>query len=709
MIATLNLFEIIIVGTSRRNSRMIRRSTGLNIPHAPFSMLFYEKGKKYFLPCIVATDNMWQTYRPLSHVFQPISKQCEHFKNHPPRRLYQQPSTILVSLDKDLANALLACANVLTAILTGFSLGFLKWLLHLHRGIGREPKSFLGMGFIVMAASHRGCWDLLVDVIAFCFSNKGRKLLKGSIITLSVIIAMSCTGLLYALSFELASSNLGAYSIFGTDFGVAPYNWSGGASNSISGDVEHIARGSDYDIFDGWARNISLQLGQAVEAVGFGNDSGLTVSKQDGCWFGENFCLDGSIGNLSMYSRVDTDQIGVLSRKKVSIEGRSLCSQVEIDEVIAQTSQKYSNANMTTINSFEFGSLSQNGSTTPYSWSVFSALSTIHDTDSTTFWADASGRPGNYTFPEGFNLVDAHLTLIFLPATILPSVNGSKVNSMFGEWPFRHGNITNAYNKPRLLACRDDCRVCVGDDCTQFGGADQVTPAAERLFRRTGIPRDFVFLSTHVADGMVSGPVRLLRNKALIVNDFVAEGNTLDISSFAISEVVRWFALSASATTALPGRIASGYFSRKWVLSGVTGGTTPPITGDSIEGADTASIIDRTAKELSQVTIGVDQQRLLVNIMPSLIIGVVFFFLSLVKILILIATSLPDNSRVLIWIAESLPYGDRLMKLLKVFDPYADLHLLSELFNLGAAPGMDSLSPQQDSHRLEPLTRRETV
>ncbi|KAH8774054.1 hypothetical protein BGZ57DRAFT_855122 [Hyaloscypha finlandica] len=575
----------------------------------------------------------------------------------------------LVSLDKDLANALLASANALTSILAGFLLGYLKWLLHLHPEITRKPNSFLTKGFMVMAASHRGCWQFLVDGISLCYSDPGRRSLMGSIITLSLITAVICTGFQYSLNFLLASSNQGAYSIFGTDFGMAPFNWSAGASNSISGGVEHIARGSDYDIFDAWARGISLQLGQEVEAVGFGNDSGLTVSKQVGCWFGDHFCLDGSIGNLLMHFRVDTSQIGVLSRKKVSIEGRSRCSQVDVDEVMAQTSQQYSNANMTAIDFFEFGSLSQNGSITPVSWSTFSALSTTHDTDSTTFWADASGRPGNYSFPENFNLVDAHLTLIFLPATILPYVNGSNVDSVFGEWPFRYGNITNAYNKPRLLACRDDSRLCVANNCTQYGGADQVTPAAERLFRHTGIPRDFVFLSTHAADGMVSGPVRLLRNKALMVNDFVAEGNTLDVSSYAIPEVVRWFALSASATTALPGRIASGHFARKWVLSGVTGETTPTVTGDSIERTNATSIIDRTAKELSRITIGVDQQRQLVNILPILSIGVVFLVIAFAK--------------VLIFLAKIFEYGNRFMNLLIILDSFTDLQLLRRLFNIG--------------------------
>lgn len=323
---------------------------------------------------------------------------------------------------------------------------------------------------------------------------------------------------------------------------------------------------------------------------------------------------------------------------------------------------------MTAIDIFKFGSLSLNESTTPLDWSTFSALTTSHDIDSTTFWADASGRPGNNSFPKGLNLVDAHLTLMFFPATILPSTNESYVNSMFGEWPFRYGNLTKAYNKPRLLVSRDDSRLCVDNACTQFGGADQITPAAERLFSQNEIPRDFVFLSAHAADGMVSGPVRLLRNKALMVNDFVAEGNTLDVSSYAIPEVVRWFALSAFATTALPGRIASGYFARKWVLSGVTGETIPPVTGDSIHRTNAASTIDRKASELSRVTIGVDQQKRLINIMPILAIGVVFLFLALVEIL-------------LYFLAKSPRLHNGFKRLLTVFDEIVDLKLLEQLFD----------------------------
>lgn len=630
----------------------------------------------------------------------------------------------LLSLDRGPANALFAFAYILTGILAGFILVFLKWLLHLYPGIGPQPNRLLAAGdkkpndalktdFVIMAASHRGCWQLFFDAITLCDSNNGKRSLSWSIgslfdsknrnrflrwrfIILFFFMAIIYTGSLYALNFSLASSNQGAYSIFRPDFSVAPFNWSAGASNSISAAVEHIARGSDYDPFDGWARNISLVLGQAVAAVGFANDLGLNVSKQAGCWFGDQFCLDGTIGNLTMHFRVDTSQIGVLSLKKVSIEGRSMCSEVEVDEVMAQTSQQYSNDNMTAIDSFQFGSLSQNGSITPVSWSTFSALSTTHDTDSTTFWADASGRPGNYSFPEGFNLVDAHLTLIFLPATILPSINGSGVNSIFGEWPFRYGNITQAYNKPRLLACRDDSRMCVGNDCTPFGGYDQVRPAAEGLFRRTGIPRDFVFLSTHAADGMVSGPVRLLRNKALMVNDFVAEGNTLDVSSYAIPEVVRWFALSASATAALPGRIASGYFARKWVLSGVTGGTTPPVTGDSIGGTDVDSVVNHRAKELSRITIGVDQQRQLVNILPILLIGVFYLVISLAQVLIYFA---------------SLRYESDFIKRWMILDPFTDLEILGKLVELvqnhhvgpptaDQAIRLNSFSPQIDSNQL---------
>ena len=348
------------------------------------------------------------------------------------------------------------------------------------------------------------------------------------------------------------------------------------------------------------------------------------------------------------------------------IEGRSRVSQVDVDEVMAQTSQEYNNDNMTAVDVFKFGSLFQDGSTKPLNWSMFSALSTSHDIDSTTFWADASGRPGNNSFPEGFNLVDAHLTLMFFPATILPSPNDSKVNSMFGEWPFRYGNITKAYNKPRLLVSRDDSRVCVDNDCTPFGGADQITPAAERLFEQNGIPRDFVFLSTHAADGMVSGPVRLLRNKALMVNDFVAEGNTLDVSNYAIPEVVRWFALSAFATAALPGRIASGYFARKWVLSGVTGETIPPVTGDSLHRSNAASTIDRKASALSRVTIGIDQHKRLINIMPILVIGVVYLFLALVQVLVY-------------FYAKNPPIDNGLKRFLTKFDPFVDLNLLKRL------------------------------
>lgn len=588
----------------------------------------------------------------------------------------------LFSFDKGLANSLLAFANALTSILAAFLFGFLQWLLHLHPGIGPRPETFLPRAFMFMASTHRGPWDFFVDTTILCFSIKDKRSLKWSIVPLTIIMSIICAGLPFSLNFLLASSNQGAYGIFNSDFSVAPYNWSVRAVNLISGAVEHIARGSDWDIFDPWSRNISLILGRLVEAEGSANDSGLTISKQAGCWYDNQFCLDGSIGNLKMEFRVDTSQIGVLSRKKVAVEGRSQCSQVEVDTVMAQTSQQYSNANETAIDSFQFGSLYQNGSTTPVSWSMFSALSNAHDTDSTTFWADTSGRPGNYSFPKGFNLVDAHLTLIFLPATILPSINGSQINSVFGEWPFRYGNITKAYNKPRLLACRDDARLCVGNNCTPFGGSEQVTPAAERLFRQAGIPRDFVFLATHAADGMVSGPVRLLRNKALMVNDFVAEGNTLDVSSYAIAEIIRWFALSAAATTALPGRIASGYFARKWVLSGVTGETTPP---DSM---NAASIIDRSAKELSRVTIGIDQHRQLVNIIPMLSISIVCLILVLV--------------RILIFLAKYHGYKSPLIERITIIDPPDDLKPLKEQYNLASSElqhkdhdGLPTLDQQQ--------------
>lgn len=637
----------------------------------------------------------------------------------------------LVSLDEDLANALLAGSNALPPILAGFLWGFCIWLLPLHPGIRRNPEiwripeggrnpeigrdvevgrnpangrntavgrnpeverrrdSFQARGFMVMAASRRGCWYFFVDAIAFWRDNE-KGFLGVTVIISSGIVAIICTGFPFSLNFALASSNQGAYSIFGTNLGVAPFNWSADAINSISAAVEHVARGSDYDIFDGLARKTSLQLGQAVEAVGCGSDLGLNVSKQAGCWWGDRFCLNGSIGDLQMHFRVDTSQIGVLSRRKVWIEGRSRISQIDVDEVMAQTSQKYSNDNMTAIDTFEFGFLSQNGSTTPITWSTFSALSTSHDTDSTTFWADASGRPGNNSFPEGFNLVNAHLTLTFFPATILPSTNGSTVNSMFGEWPFRYGNITTAYSKPRLLASRDDSRLCVGNTCTPFGGADQITPAAERLFQKCGIPRDFVFLSSHAADGMISGPVRLLRNKALMVNDFVAEGNTLDVSSYAIPEVVRWFALSAFATTALPGRIASGYFARKWVLSGVTGETTPPVTGDSVHRTNAVSTIGSKAEALSRVTIGVDQQKRLINIMPILAIGAVFLFLVFVRLLIHFVANSPRM------------HNTRFRYLLTILDPFVDLELLRRLDNRpavepAAAAAASATNPPTDA------------
>ena len=132
-------------------------------------------------------------------------------------------------------------------------------------------------------------------------------------------MAIICTGFPYSLNFALASSNQGAYSIFGTDLGVAPFNWSADSINSISAPVEHIARGSDYDIFDGIVRNSSLVVGQAVETVGFGSDLGFNVSKEAKCWFGERFCLNGSIGDLQMHFRVDTSQIGVFQKRRCGL------------------------------------------------------------------------------------------------------------------------------------------------------------------------------------------------------------------------------------------------------------------------------------------------------------------------------------------------------------------------------------------------------
>ncbi len=128
---------------------------------------------------------------------------------------------------------------------------------------------------------------------------------------------------------------------------------------------------------------------------------------------------------------------------------------------------------------------------------------------------------------------------------------------------------------------------------------------------------------------MISGPVRLLRNKALMVNDFVAEGNTLDVSGYAIPEIVRWFALSAAATAALPGRRAPGHFGRKWVASGVTGGTAPPVTGNSVDGPPTNATASaaHTASELCRATIGKDLGRQFVNILPILYIMVFTIFL----------------------------------------------------------------------------------
>lgn len=46
------------------------------------------------------------------------------------------------------------------------------------------------------------------------------------------------------------------------------------------------------------------------------------------------------IGNLQMNFRVDTSQIGVLSKKKIWIEGRSQLGQIDVDEVMAQTFQE---------------------------------------------------------------------------------------------------------------------------------------------------------------------------------------------------------------------------------------------------------------------------------------------------------------------------------------------------------------------------------
>ena len=131
---------------------------------------------------------------------------------------------------------------------------------------------------------------------------------------------------------------------------------------------------------------------------------------------------------------------------------------------------------------------------------------------------------------------------------------------------------------------------------------------------------------------------------------------------------MRWFALSAFAITALRGRIASGYFACKWALSGVTGGTTPLVTGDSIGGMSSASVIDHTAKVLSRVTIGGDQQRRLLNITPILSIGVVALVIALVNILNIFANK--------IYLAENAPYRNHFMNLLMILDSFADLELL---------------------------------
>lgn len=213
----------------------------------------------------------------------------------------------LVSLDENLANVIIAGPNALALILAGFLWGSCQWLLLLHPGIrriskvwrisevgrnpavGRSRDSFLVMGFMVMAASH---WQFLVDAIAF-WRHNGEGFREGTVVILSALAAIICTGFPYFLNVALASSNHGAYGIFGTHLGVAPFNWSADSINSISAAVEHVPRGSDYDIFDGSARNLSLVLGQAVEAVGSGSDLGLNVSKEAGCWFGDQFCPNG--------------------------------------------------------------------------------------------------------------------------------------------------------------------------------------------------------------------------------------------------------------------------------------------------------------------------------------------------------------------------------------------------------------------------------
>lgn len=535
----------------------------------------------------------------------------------------------VVPLDKTLANAIFALANELSTICVSLLWALLQLLIMVHQKSIRKARSSLEKSIMTLTASHRGWWRSLFDTISVSRRKNGRRSVKASIITFSVISALLCHGLLYGSNFIIAGSNQGAISIFSPDSCIPPFNWSAPHDNKVSSDVEHIARGSDYDKFDPWAREISLELGQRVGLLGSASaaDFGLEITRQSGCWFGDHLCLNGTLGNLEMHFRADTSQLGVLSQKKVWIEGRSRISQFDVDKWVEETSQTYSNTNATTIELFEFGSHFENGKSIPLTWPQFSVISTTHDTDSTTFWADTSGRLGNYSFPEGFNLIDAHLTLIFLPSTSLPHVNGSRRDSLLGawDWDFPESNITMAYNRPRLLVARDDARLCVRHKCTEFGGADQITPSAERLLKEAGIPRDFVWLSAHAADGMISGPVRLLRNKALMVNDFVAEGNTLDVSSYTIPEIVRWFSLSAAATAALPGRIASGYFSRNWVVSGVTGGTTPPVTEDSI--ANMTGQNAHTATDLCMVVLGVDERKQLIDIIPFISIIASIFLL----------------------------------------------------------------------------------
>jgi hypothetical protein len=48
--------------------------------------------------------------------------------------------------------------------------------------------------------------------------------------------------------------------------------------------------GKLYTPFDAWARQFSV----------------ISVSKDSGCWFGEELCLDGRIGNLTMDFWVNT-------------------------------------------------------------------------------------------------------------------------------------------------------------------------------------------------------------------------------------------------------------------------------------------------------------------------------------------------------------------------------------------------------------------